>query len=91
MATTVPMPKWGVTMEDGEITEWRVKAGDAVSEGDVIGVVSTDKIDVDFEAPSDGVIAKLLADVGQTVEVGADVLVLADDDADYQAYLQANP
>lgn len=90
MATTYPMPKWGVTMEDGQITEWRVKPGDAVKEGDIIGVVSTDKIDIDFESPADGVIAKLFAEEGDTVECGADVLVLADDEGDYQAYLQAN-
>lgn len=87
MSTVYPMPKWGVTMEDGMITEWRVSPGDAVKEGDVIGVVSTDKIDVDFEAPADGVIAKLLAEEGDTVECGVDVLVLADDQADYDTYV----
>lgn len=86
MSTIYPMPKWGVTMEDGLITEWNVAPGDTVKEGDVIGVVSTDKIDVDFEAPADGVIAALLADEGETVECGVDVLVLADDQADYERY-----
>lgn len=86
MATVYPMPKWGVTMEDGMITEWRVKPGDPVEEGDVIGVVSTDKIDVEFEAPANGVIAKLMADAGDTVDCGDDVLVLADDDTDYAKY-----
>lgn len=91
MATVYPMPQWGVTMEDGMITEWRVAPGDAVKEGDVIGVVSTDKIEVDFECPADGVIAKLLAAEGDTVECGNDLLVLADSTEDYQSYLQANP
>lgn len=90
MATVYPMPKWGVTMEDGLITEWNVKAGDQVKEGDVIGVVSTDKIDVDFESPANGVIAKLLAAEGDTVECGVDVLVLASDDADYESYVKEN-
>lgn len=91
MTTVYPMPKWGVTMEDGLITEWNVKPGDHVKEGDVIGVVSTDKIDVDFECPADGVIAKLMADEGDTVECGVDLLVLAVDDADYASYIQTNP
>lgn len=90
MATTYPMPKWGVTMEDGQITEWRVKPGDEVKEGDIIGVVSTDKIDIDFESPADGVIARLFAEEGENVDCGDDVLVLADDQADYEAYKQAN-
>ncbi|MBL3687427.1 biotin/lipoyl-binding protein [Leucobacter zeae] len=83
------MPKWGVTMEDGQITEWRVKPGDAVKEGDVIGVVSTDKIDIDFEAPADGIIAKLFAEEGDTVDCGADVIVLAADEADYESFRQS--
>lgn len=87
MTTTHPMPKWGVTMEDGTITEWHVKPGDTVKEGDVIGVVETEKIDVEFESPSDGVIAGLLAGEGDTVDCGADVLVLADGEDDYQRYV----
>ena len=90
MATVYPMPKWGVTMEDGLITEWNVKAGDHVKEGDVIGVISTDKIDVDFECPADGVIAKLLAEEGDTMKCGVDLLVLASDDADYESYVKEN-
>ncbi len=91
MSTVYPMPKWGVTMENGLITEWNVKPGDEVKEGDVIGVISTDKIDVDFEAPADGVIAKLLAAEGDTLDCGEDILVLADDFDDYQKYLSENP
>ncbi|GAB2550395.1 biotin/lipoyl-containing protein [Leucobacter ruminantium] len=86
MATTYPMPKWGVTMESGQINEWTVSPGDAVKEGDIIASVSTDKIDIDFESPADGVIAALLADEGDDVECGVDVLVIADDQADYDAY-----
>lgn len=90
MSTVYPMPKWGVTMENGLITEWNVKPGDEVKEGDVIGVISTDKIDVDFEAPADGVIAKLLAAEGDTLDCGEDILVLADDLDDYQKYVSEN-
>ena len=86
MATTYPMPKWGVTMEDGEIVEWNVTPGQEVKEGDVLAEVETDKITVEFEAPANGVIAALLAEAGDTVECGADVLVLADDAADYEAF-----
>lgn len=91
MSTVYPMPKWGVTMENGLITEWNVKPGDEVKEGDVIGVISTDKIDVDFEAPADGVIAKLLAAEGDTLDCGEDILVMVDDLDEYQRYLSENP
>lgn len=90
MVTTYPMPKWGVTMEDGEITEWNVTPGQEVKEGDVIAQVETDKITVEFESPANGIIAALLAEAGDVVECGTDVLVLADDAADYEAYQQSN-
>ncbi|HLT97892.1 MAG TPA: biotin/lipoyl-containing protein [Acidimicrobiia bacterium] len=90
MATTYPMPKWGVTMESGTIEEWRVEPGDRVAEGDVIGVVSSDKIEVDLEAPANGIVAALLHPVGTTVDCGADLMVLADDEDDYAQYLQQN-
>lgn len=90
MATVYPMPTWGVTMEDGLITEWLVKPGDEVKEGDVIGVIATDKLEVDFEAPTDGVIAKLFHDAGENVDCGKDLIAIADDQADYEKYLAEN-
>ncbi|MEM1103759.1 MAG: biotin/lipoyl-containing protein, partial [Pseudomonadota bacterium] len=30
----IKVPKWGLSMEEGTIVEWRVKEGDAVAEGD---------------------------------------------------------
>ena len=32
----VELPKWGMTMQDGTVSEWVKKAGDSVEEGDVI-------------------------------------------------------
>lgn len=77
-------------MESGTIEEWRVEPGDRVAEGDVIGVVSSDKIEVDLEAPANGIVAALLHPVGTTVDCGADLMVLADDEDDYAQYLQQN-
>ena len=90
MATVYPMPKWGVTMEDGLIAEWNVKPGDEVKEGDVIAVIATDKLEVDFECPADGVIAKILHEVGDNVDCGDDLLVIANDQTDYERYLAEN-
>lgn len=87
MATTYPMPQWGITMEEGTITEWSVKPGDQVAEGDVLAVVSTDKIDVDFESPVAGVVAALLVPEGDTVPCGTDLVVIATDEADRVAYV----
>lgn len=86
MAETYPMPKWGLSMEEGVISEWQVEPGQAVAEGQVLATVETDKIEVELEAPVDGVFAKALAAEGEEVAVGAPVMVIAGDQADYEAF-----
>jgi len=65
------MPKLGLTMTEGEIAEWRVGPGDAFAAGDVLFVVETDKISNDVEAREGGIIVAIVAEEGETVEVGA--------------------
>lgn len=67
------MPKLGLTMSEGLIAEWCVKAGDTVRAGQVLFVVETDKISNEIEAPTDGTIVDVLAEVGATVAVGLPV------------------
>lgn len=69
----IVMPKLGLTMAEGLIAEWKVKAGDSVSAGQILFVVETDKISNEIEAPADGTILSLLATEGDTVAVGAAV------------------
>lgn len=86
MAQAYPLPKWGITMEEGTIVEWTVQPGEPVSEGTVIGQVETEKITVDFVAPVAGVLAAHLVPVGATVPVGEAVVVIASDADDYARY-----
>ena len=67
----VTLPKWGMTMQEGTISAWHVAAGDAVSEGDVLATVETDKVDADLEAPATGVLDEIIVEAGSTVEVGS--------------------
>lgn len=69
MATEVRMPTLGLTMKEGLIDEWLVEEGDEVSEGDVLAVISSEKLTADVEAPEDGTIIKITADVGDEVPV----------------------
>ncbi|WP_458397608.1 biotin/lipoyl-containing protein, partial [Anaerotignum sp.] len=50
MVTEVLMPKFGLTMTEGTIEEWKVKEGDSVKKGDVLFSVATDKLTNDVEA-----------------------------------------
>lgn len=43
MKYEINMPKFGATMEDGEIVEWYVKVGDAVKKGDKLCSIMTDR------------------------------------------------
>lgn len=86
MAEAYPLPKWGITMEEGTIVEWTVQPGEPVTEGAVIGQVETEKIMVDFVSPVAGVLAAHLVPVGATVPVGQEVVVIARDAEDFAQY-----
>lgn len=89
MAKEHPLPKWGVTMEAGTISEWYVEVGASVTEGQVLALVETDKIEVELESPESGIVADLLAQTDDNVAVGAPVVVIATDLADLERYRAA--
>ncbi|MEK4622598.1 dihydrolipoamide acetyltransferase family protein [Priestia sp. FSL P4-0332] len=66
MAAEVVMPKLGMAMKEGTVSTWNKKVGDSVSKGDMIASINSEKIEMDIEAPQDGVILDLLVqeDVG---------------------------
>lgn len=66
-----PMPSLGADMEAGKLVEWLVKPGDRVARGDVVAVVETQKGAIEIEIFEAGEIAELIAQVGQTLPVGA--------------------
>ena len=70
------MPKMSMTMETGELINFHVAVGDQVKSGDVLFEVMTDKIDMEVEAPADGVIEALVANSGDVVEIGKPVLIM---------------
>ena len=66
MAAEVVMPKLGMAMKEGTVSTWNKKVGDSVSKGDMIASINSEKIEMDIEAPQDGVILDILVqeDVG---------------------------
>lgn len=86
----VKVPKWGLSMEEGEIVQWHVAEGDRVAEGDELVDIETTKITNVCEAHTDGLIRRLVAKPGQTLPVGALIAVMAEadvSDADIEAYV----
>src|SRR5271165_1458060 len=63
-------PTGGESVSEGTILEWSVKVGDAVTAGQTVVEISTDKIDMELPAPTDGTITEILAGEGENVTVG---------------------
>lgn len=78
----VILPKLGQTMEQGTIVEWLKEEGDAVSEGDVLFQVESDKAVLEVEARTDGVLRKILVGEGAEVPVLTPVGIIAGPDED---------
>lgn len=70
------MPKLGLTMTHGTITEWLKAPGDAVNAEEVLCAYETEKVTLELTAPDDGVLVEILVPAGATVPAGAPVCEL---------------
>src|SRR4051794_21420800 len=77
MATVVKMPKWGLTMTAGTVTDWLRDEGSEISEGDPLLTVETEKAVNDIDAPASGVLLKIVAGQGSEVPVSGPVAIIA--------------
>jgi pyruvate/2-oxoglutarate dehydrogenase complex dihydrolipoamide acyltransferase (E2) component len=68
--TKLGMPKWGLSMREGKVTDWPVDEGEEVAEGEELFEVETEKIDGAVESPAAGVLRRRVAQVGAVVPVG---------------------
>ncbi|NGN69599.1 acetoin dehydrogenase dihydrolipoyllysine-residue acetyltransferase subunit [Streptomyces sp. A7024] len=73
----VAMPKWGLSMKTGKITEWIAAEGDEVEEGDDLAEIDTDKIAGTLEASEGGVLRRIVAEAGTDAPVGCTIAVVA--------------
>ena len=86
----ITMPKWGIEMTQGTITAWHAQPGQAVTKGDALLDVETEKIVNSVESPASGTLRRILADSGATENVGALIAVFAEADvaeADVDAFI----
>lgn len=87
MATRLTMPKLGMTMDEGTVHAWFKHEGDAVQEGEPLLSVLTDKIDIEVDAPTSGVLRKILVAQGETVPVNTPIAIIAAAGEDISALL----
>jgi pyruvate dehydrogenase E2 component (dihydrolipoamide acetyltransferase) len=77
MVREFTLPDVGEGVAEGELVQWLVSVGDAVSENQPVAEVETDKAVVEVPSPVDGTVRELLAEAGDVVPVG-DVFITFD-------------
>jgi pyruvate dehydrogenase E2 component (dihydrolipoamide acetyltransferase) len=65
------MPRLGLTMTEGTVTEWRVEPGQPVGVGSVVVVIESEKTDFEVEAFAAGTLGAVYVEPGTTVPIGA--------------------
>ncbi|MYD11800.1 MAG: 2-oxo acid dehydrogenase subunit E2 [Chloroflexi bacterium] len=76
MAEAIIMPKLGNTVESAIILCWHVAVGDAVSAGDLLFEIETDKATLEIESTADGVLLAQLCAEGEEVPVLSNIAVV---------------
>jgi pyruvate dehydrogenase E2 component (dihydrolipoamide acetyltransferase) len=87
MAKILDMPKLSPTMEEGQISVWHKKEGDAVGVDDLLAEVETDKATMEYRSFDKGTILKILAPAGSVVRLGQPVAIVGAPGEDVSALL----
>ena len=80
MPTPVKMPQLGETVFEGTVARWLKQPGDSVQRQEPLLDITTDKIDTEVPAPAAGILLKILAAEGATVQVGSVIAYIGDNE-----------
>ena len=69
--TKIVVPTLGESVTEATVAQWLKKEGETVKADEPIVELETDKVTLEVNAPSDGVISKIIVGEGQNVGVGA--------------------
>ena len=69
MVTTMIMQRMSVAMEYGVILKWLKREGDTVKQGEPVVEIFGEKNEFELEAPTDGVLLKILCDVDDEIPI----------------------
>ena len=71
MSEKILVPVLGESITEATIAKWLKKEGDIVEADEAIVELETDKVNLEVPSPIDGVLSKINSKDGETVEVGA--------------------
>lgn len=76
MTTPVMLPKWGMGLDEGTVTQWLKAEGDTVRQGEPIVEIETAKATQAVEAPVSGRLSKILLATGQSAAVNTEIALI---------------
>ena len=74
----VMVPSLGESVTEATVATWFKKAGDSVTQDEMLCELETDKVSVEVPAPASGVLAEILAEEGATVDAKARLAVITE-------------
>jgi len=89
MATPIPLPKLGNTVESCLLVGWKKAVGDAVAEGEALCEVETDKATLEVESGAAGTVLALFFEVGDDIPVLTTIAVVGAPGEDPEPYRPA--
>ncbi len=78
MSTTITMPQLGESVAEGTIGKWLKAQGERIERDEPLVEIITDKVNAEIPSPVAGVIERIVVPEGQTVPVGAELVVIGD-------------
>ena len=87
MAKKIIMPKQGLQMEAGIITQWLHAEGDEIREGEPLFEMETDKLTITIDASASGTLLKILCEEGEDVPVATTIAIVGEPGEDISALL----
>lgn len=85
MPVEVIMPKLGMAMKEGTVSQWNKTEGEAVKKGDPIASISSEKIEMEIESPADGSVLKINVPEGKGVPPGTVICYIGNPDEEVAA------
>jgi pyruvate dehydrogenase E2 component (dihydrolipoamide acetyltransferase) len=77
MATEVILPALGMAQDSGKIVRWLKTQGERVMKGEPLVEIETDKVTVEIEAPTSGILSHILSAAGEEVPVGQVIALIS--------------
>src|SRR5882672_3345357 len=71
MAIEIRVPALGESITEATVGKWFKKTGEPVQADEPLVELETDKVTLEVNAPSPGVLSEIAAETGQTVSIGA--------------------